>query len=429
MKLNRKTHVAQKHPVRIVHMGLGAFHRAHQVWFTHEVDIEGEWGIASFTGRNPEAAIELAQQDGLFTLITRSATEDTFIVIDSISEALDGSDIDTFNSYISDPLIAIVTLTITEAGYSQVPGSAMSRLARALDERRKKNGKGIAIISCDNLPQNAKVVSSHLSHFFNEMGSESIEWFAANVSIVSTSIDRITPRTNDSDIASVTNATSFEDASPVVTEPFSSWILQGEFPEGRPAWEKAGAKFVRDITPYENRKLWLLNGAHSLLAYAGLAHGHATVDQAVNDPILIIELHNFWDEASTYLTEPGLDIETYKKALFERFENPRIAHSLEQIAIDGSLKLAARIAPIALAELKRDRIPRASIKVFAHWINFARSADSLHDAQKTEIQSALSSDKPEENLVNLVNPQLSHNSRFMSALLKELSLTPMATKG
>ncbi len=429
MKLNRSTLVMPKRPVRIVHIGLGAFHRAHQVWFTHKVDKNNEWGIASFTGRNPHAAIELEEQEGLFTLITRSAEEDSFAVIDSIAEAIDGNDIEFFNFYISNPNVVIVTITITEAGYSQVQGSAMSRLALALDERRKKNGKGIAIISCDNLPQNAKVVRSHLSHFFNEMGSESATWFAENVSIVSTSIDRITPRTNESDINAVKCATGFEDSSPVVTEPFTSWILEGDFPEGRPAWEKAGAKFVLDITPYENRKLWLLNGAHSLLAYAGIAHGHKSVDQAINDPVLLIELHNFWDEASAFLTEPGLEVESYKKALLERFENPRIAYSLEQIATDGSLKLAARIAPIALAELKLDRMPRASIKVFAHWINFLQSQESFRDAQEDLILLALKTDDPEQNLMKIVDAQLAHDSRFMSALLKELSLAQMATKG
>jgi fructuronate reductase len=292
MKLNRanlatKTGVVAATPTeRIVHIGLGAFHRAHQAWFTAQVDRDYEWGIVAFTGRSAKAAEELASQDGLFTLITRSEAGDEFEVIDSIVRAEDGNNTEVFTSAIANPQTAIVTLTITEAGYGMDasghvdtvnPPATLHRLAVALETRRRVNGKPIAVVSCDNMPSNGSMLKVAMSDLFASFGADSVAWMNANVSFVSTSIDRITPKTTEADIATVLAATGWEDSSPVITEPFRDWVLEGEFPLGRPAWQNAGARFVDHIEPFENRKLWLLNGSHSLLAYAGQLRGHETV--------------------------------------------------------------------------------------------------------------------------------------------------------
>jgi fructuronate reductase len=277
---------------RIVHIGLGAFHRAHQAWFTAQVDTEKQWGIVAFTGRSAKAAEELASQDGLFTLITRSEAGDQFEVIDSIVRAEDGNDTEAFTSAITNPETAIVTLTITEAGYGMDasghvdttnPPATLHRLAVALETRRRVNGQPIAIVSCDNMPSNGALLNVAMGDLFVSFGSESLAWMNANVSFVSTSIDRITPKTTEADIATVLSETGWGDCSPVVTEPFRDWVLEGEFPLGRPAWENAGARFVDRLEPFENRKLWLLNGSHSLLAYSGQLRGHETVADAIAD--------------------------------------------------------------------------------------------------------------------------------------------------
>lgn len=155
--------------------------------------------------------------------------------------------------------------------------------------------------------------------------------------------------------------------SPVVTEPFSSWVLCGDFPAGRPDWEKAGAQFVAELEPFERRKLWLLNGAHTLMSFAGQLRGHQTVAQALADEQVSGWVEEFWDAAAAHLQEPELDIPGYRRALRARFGNPRIAHHLAQIAMDGSIKLAARALPVYRAERDAGRDGHAALRLIAAW--------------------------------------------------------------
>jgi len=160
----------------------------------------------------------------------------------------------------------------------------------------------------------------------------------------------------------------------VVTEPFSEWVLSGDFPGGRPAWDAAGARFVDDIGPFEQRKLWLLNGGHSLLAYAGSARGHQAIAQAVVDPGCLEWLRQWWTEASTHLTLPADEVADYRDALLDRFGNPRIKHLLAQIASDGSQKMPIRVLPVVRAERAEGRLPIGALRVLAAWINHLRGA-------------------------------------------------------
>ena len=438
MKLNRPNLEAQtgfdaKPGVeRIVHIGLGAFHRAHQAWYTDQVDKAGDWGITAFTGRSAQAAEELAAQDGLFTLITRSATEDQFQVIKSISRAIDINDANSFVESITNPNVAIVTMTITEAGYgidanghidTSNPPRLLHKLAVALETRRRQHGLGLAVISCDNLPNNGGILRTAMTDLFGLFSSEAVRWLQDNVSFVSTSVDRITPKTTDADRVTVAEKTGWDDVSPVVTEPFSDWVLQGDFPLGRPDWHLAGAKFVENIEPFENRKLWLLNGAHSLLAYLGQLRGHTTVAQAIADEVCLSAVEAFWSEAETGLTEVGLEIPTYKAALLERFANARIAHQLAQIANDGSTKLRMRIAPTALRELKAGRTASACALVLRSWAEFLLSGEGFNDSRAVEIRDAIrraSGDRAQAmtNLLALIDDDLTTHSDFLNQLLE-----------
>ena len=164
------------------------------------------------------------------------------------------------------------------------------------------------------------------------------------------------------------------DAAPVVTEPYTEWVLSGDFPAGRPAWDAAGARFVDDIGPFEQRKLWLLNGGHSLLAYAGSARGHQTIAEAMTDPVCLDWLRQFWAEASDHLTLPADEVAGYRDALTERFGNPRIRHLLAQIASDGSQKMPVRVLPTVRAERAAGRLPTGALRVLAAWINHLRGA-------------------------------------------------------
>jgi fructuronate reductase len=441
MKLNRanlatKTGVVAATPTeRIVHIGLGAFHRAHQAWFTAQVDTEKQWGIVAFTGRSAKAAEDLATQDGLFTLITRTEAGDEFEIVDSIVRAEDGNDTEAFTSTIADPQIAIVTLTITEAGYGMDanghvdtvnPPVALHRLAVALETRRRVNGQPIAVVSCDNMPSNGSMLKVAMSDLFASFGNESFAWMNQNVSFVSTSIDRITPKTTEADVATVLAETGWDDCSPVVTEPFRDWVLEGEFPLGRPAWEKAGARFVDHIEPFENRKLWLLNGSHSLLAYAGQLRGHETVAAAIGDESCLEWVEDFWNEAVPHLPAQGLDLPSYRAALLGRFRNGKIAHRLSQIAVDGSTKLRVRIAPVAKFELAAGRSAKGCAVALRAWVEFViNRAGRVEDSQAQAILHVYSStgdleadrEQLTKRLVAIVDAELAANIEFMDLVL------------
>ena len=404
-------------PVRIVHLGLGAFHRSHQAWFTQHAGDAAEWGIAAFTGRRPDAAEALAAQDCLYTLVERSADGDSFEVIGSIVEAADGANIARLCELVAAKDTAVVTLTITEAAYglaadgtfdagapgaaddlralsaaaageAGVPGTPLGRLVLALARRRDSGAGPLAVVSCDNLSANGDVARRAVLGLASAWGSGLAGWIEANVSFVSTSVDRITPRTTEEDIAEVAEQCGYRDSSPVVAEPFRNWVLSGDFPAGRPRWEDAGAVVVDDIEPYENRKLWLLNGSHSILAYAGQLRGHATVAEALADTACRRAVEDFWDEAAHHLQSPGLDIPAYRQALLERFGNARIAHRLAQIAADGTTKLRMRAVPVLTAERAAGRTGAGAAAMIAAWIDYVGAAREFQDPLAADIHAA-----------------------------------------
>ncbi len=415
--LDRSLKQLPKPPVRIVHLGLGAFHRSHQAWYTQHAPDASEWGIAAFTGRRPDAAEVLSAQDCLYTLVERSAGGDSFEVIGSIVEAVDGANTARLCELVAAKETEVVTLTITEAAYglaadgtfdggapgvaddlralsaaasgeAGVPGTPLGRLVLALARRRDSGAGPIAVVSCDNLSANGEVARRAVLGLASGWGSGLAEWIGANVSFVSTSVDRITPRTTEEDIAEVAEQCGYTDSSPVVAEPFRNWVLSGDFPAGRPRWEDAGAVVVDDIEPYENRKLWLLNGSHSILAYAGQLRGHATVADALADPACRKAVEDFWDEAAHHLQAAGLDIPAYRQALLERFGNARIAHRLAQIAADATTKLRMRAVPVLTAERASGRTGSAAALMFAAWIDYVAATQEFQDPLAADIHAA-----------------------------------------
>jgi fructuronate reductase len=376
-RLSRRSWPAagQPRPVRAVHLGLGAFHRSHQAWYTeHAVDPE-PWGIAAFTGRSPGAADLLHEQDGLYTLVERGPERDRFEVAASISAAHDGDDAGTWARYLASPQVALVTMTVTEAGYHldsngrldldhpevaadierlRVPGAQPvpplrtmpGRLVAGLAARRIADGGPITIVPCDNLLGNGDTTRAVVLEMCRAAHQHLDDWISASVSFASTVVDRITPATTAADLVSVEHATGHEDRCAVVTEPYSEWVLCGDFPAGRPIWESAGARFVSDVRPFAERKLFLLNGGHSLLAYAGSVLGHATVAEALADPRCRGWLEDWWDGVTPVLALPGDEVAGYRAALVARWSNPRMSHTLSLIARDGSQKLVQRVVPV-----------------------------------------------------------------------------------
>ena len=388
--------------MRIVHLGLGAFHRGHQAWYTqlsNELTGDG-WGIEAFTGRTPDAAKALAAQDCRYSLIERGPDSDSATIIESISAATDGADVDNWRRAFADPAVVIVTLTITEAGHrlssagtlnladSQVvvdieslrlgggAATAPGRLVDGLRARRAAGGGALAVVSCDNLPDNGRVIRDAVLTLAGEVDSSLAGWIIENVSFVSTMVDRITPATTPADVDGARGLTGFADAVPVVTEPFSEWVLSGEFPAGHPDWQRVGARFVDDIAPFERRKLWLLNAGHSLLAYRGLLRGHSTIAEAMLDADCRSELEMLWNETRPVLPFDDREIDKALAALRLRFGNARIEHRLLQIGTDGSQKLGPRIIDPIRRRLAADLpVGHAQVGVIAAWTLHLGSLD------------------------------------------------------
>ncbi|MBT2584987.1 mannitol dehydrogenase family protein [Arthrobacter sp. ISL-95] len=437
-----------KAPVRIVHLGLGAFHRSHQAWFTQHAGDAGEWGIASFTGRRPDAAKVLAAQDGLFTVVERADSGDSFEVVGSIVEAVDGANVQRLVELVAAPETAVVTLTITEAAYGfgaddvrlllsgQDPTTPLGRLVRGLAARRDADAGPLAVVSCDNLSDNGNVARHAVVNLAGGFDAGLADWVDANVSFVSTSVDRITPRTTAEDVQLVARECGYRDEAPVVAEPFRNWVLSGHFPAGRPRWEDAGAVFVDHIEPYENRKLWLLNGAHSILAYAGQLRGHTTVAEALADPVCLQAVEEFWDEASRHLAGDDLRIPEYREALLDRFSNSRIAHHLAQIAMDASTKLRMRAIPVLRAEREAGRSGVGAARMIAVWAAYVESNPGLQDPQSGAVAEAnqLAGLGRTAALVALLDSELARDSAVVE-LVHKLShefaraMQPIATVG
>lgn len=406
-------------PERIVHIGLGAFFRAHQAWYTEHASDAADWGIVAYTGRSPKLAEELMAQGCKYTLVTRHDDHDDFEQIQSVVRAVPASDIEDLKRTIANPNIALVTLTITEAGYQAQSGdladSALGRLALALEERRKSGAGALALISCDNMPDNATVLKNALTELGGAIGPDLLNYLGS-LSFVGTSIDRITPKTQAADIELVARETGFADQTPVVTEPFSDWVLSGEFPAGRPNWESAGAQFVAEIEPFENRKLWLLNGAHTLMASLGRIHGHETVDQAMQDERVTSLIAAWWDEACAELPSEGLNLDLYRSALEQRFRNPRIGYQLSQIGQESLTKLRVRIAPVALARLRRGLQSPGAFAAIASFVALKLNGVENPDSQAVAIEAALAKADPAAALVALVSPELAADAATLSKL-------------
>lgn len=424
-------------PIRIVHLGLGNFFRAHQAWYTAHAPDAAAWPIAAFTGRSPAMADALNAQGGRYSLLTRGPSHDDVEVVSAVDVAYAGTDLEAWRTHLASPRTALLTVTVTEAAYLRGPdggldagragpdlkawlrgepvSSVPGRLFAGLAERRVYGGGPIAMVSCDNLPGNGTATARVVLDFAALAEPALVPWIRDHVSFVSTMVDRITPRTTPADLSV---AAFPEDTIPVVTEPYSEWLLSGVFPAGHPAWEEAGARFVSDVHPHEQRKLLLLNGGHSLLAYAGSARGHDTIAEAVADPACRAWLDQWWDEAVRHVPLPAAELTAYRAALLERFANPRIRHTLAQIAADGSQKIPIRVLPVLLGERSAGRPASGAIRVLAAWIAHLRGAGApVADAGAAPFQDRAASPKA---VLELLSPGLAADPELVTALEEAL---------
>jgi fructuronate reductase len=387
--------------VGIVHIGLGAFHRAHQAVYTDDRLAAGEtaWGICGLSLRSPAMRRALQPQNGLYTVLERGPEDGRARVVGAVLEALTVPEMpDAAMARLTDPRTRIVSLTVTEKGYCQdaatgtldeahpdivqdlrgerFPRSVPGLLVEALRRRREAGAAACTVLTCDNLPSNGATAARVVGRYAALRDPDLASYIAGEIAFPSTMVDRIVPATQDEDRAAV-EAYGYHDAWPVVAEPFTQWVIEDRFAAGRPRWEQAGALMVADVHPFELMKLRALNGAHSALAYLGVTMGIGTVAEAMAAPALTAFLRRLWDEdlVPTLPPVPGMELGRYTATLEDRFRNPAVRHRLQQIAMDGSQKLPQRLLAPALDRLCQGVVPGRIAVVVAAWMRFLLGRD------------------------------------------------------
>ncbi|MGB3501777.1 MAG: mannitol dehydrogenase family protein [Mesorhizobium sp.] len=406
----------------IVHLGTGAFHKAHQAVATDDALTAsgGDWMITGVSLRSSDVADQLNPQDGLYTLLVRGPDGVAPRVIGSIRKVLVArQEPQAVMDALTAPETRIVSLTITEKGYGvdpksggldaahpsiapdlanpRQPSGAVGIIVEALRQRREKGIAPFTVLTCDNLPHNGRLMQRLVTEFAQSLDPELAAHIAANVTFPSTMVDRITPASTPATYEDAARLTGHEDRAAVETEPFTQWVVEDNFVAGRPNWEAAGVIFATDVAPYEKMKLRMLNGAHSMLAYSGFLAGHQYVRDVMADQSLakLVERH-MTAAAATLDPVPGVDTGDYARELRLRFANPAIAHQTYQIAMDGTQKLPQRLVQPAIETLRAGRSLDAYAFAVAAWMRYCLGMTdrgetyALRDPREAEISALLS---------------------------------------
>ncbi|MER5554014.1 mannitol dehydrogenase family protein [Streptomyces sp. NPDC002793] len=367
---------------RIVHFGIGAFHRAHQAVYTENAAARsGEpWGITAVAPRSAGTVRALRDQDHLYSLTERRPGGGVCRVVGAVVDALTmGPDAEAVDALLTDPETTVVSLTVTEKGYFRSPSTGgldltappvaadlaagrggplttvVGRLAAGLAARARAGAPPVTVVSCDNMAGNGAVLGRVVGDFVRASAwpdrDEILDRMAATVAFPSTVVDRIVPASGEADLLAASAALGVRDAVPVAGEPYRQWVLEDAFAAPRPPWERDGALFVPDVTPYQLTKLRLLNGSHSALAHLGLSAGCATIAGTMATDWGETVVRALCAEVAATLPAGGPDPVAYADDLVGRFRNPAIRHLLRQIGSDSSLKIAERWLP-ALRELR-----------------------------------------------------------------------------
>lgn len=371
----------------IVHLGAGAFFRAHQAVFTEQAfgaTGDGRWGVLAVTGRRPDVADELEPQDGLYGVLERSGGPSRVDVIGSVAGAIAGErDAERVIDAIACEETEVVTLTITEKAYvADELSRPLLNLRDGLERRRASHGRPLTVISCDNLRDNGGVLRSIVA---GAVDAETRRWMESAVAFPRTMVDRIVPATASADRDCAERLLGVRDAATVVAEPFSQWVIADEFAADTPAWGDVGAIVSDEVSRWEDLKIRTLNATHSLLAYEGALRGHATIAQCVADSELADIARDLMAQTALSFTPPReADLGEYQQTTLRRFANPGLGHTVKQIAKDGSEKVPVRLLP-AMRDLRRsggdfDLVARA----VAAWMVVLRERPELVDDPRGE---------------------------------------------
>ncbi|GAB3480594.1 mannitol dehydrogenase family protein [Marinomonas epiphytica] len=432
---------------KIVHLGFGAFHRAHQGVYTDLANQESQsdWGIYGINlFRKGPLSEEFAAQNNLMSLIERSQQGSTNRVIRCFTGAMNISDqgIKAALAKLCEPQVAIVSLTITEKGYCLSPNgqlnlendlikadlkhprepiSAIGIICEALRIRKVQGLSPFSVLSCDNIPENGVKTKSALIQFANQLDAELAHWVESQVSFPSTMVDRIVPAMDEQSFQSIADTFGKKDPFGLISESFKQWVIEDQFCAGRPAWELAGASLVKDVVPYEEMKLRMLNGSHSFLAYVGSLCGHEYIYQCMQDSELKAITFQLMTQEQASSLDPQLDVDLqiYAKSLIERFSNPHILHKTSQIAMDGSQKLPPRVIDTILSlesSPNNTFVPRKLLFLLAAWMHFIQGKNSesfvLEDPEDVTLNTLIA-----QNEADICSSLLSFSAVFRDQFL------------
>lgn len=423
---------------KILHLGLGRFHRGHQAIYYQKMKELGDarWGVISMSMRSPDARDQLRAVNLRYPVLELSAQDAKTTWVESIREALNmQQDLKRVLEVFQDKELEIVTLTITEKGYDldasgkldltrahiakdlqtpDSPQSAIGLLALGLRHRRLAGQNAVTVISCDNLRDNGhklrSAVESYLSHL---AWNDDLLWVKQEITFPNTMVDRIVPSLLPEKISSLEIENKLPPHSELIgTEKFSQWVIEDCFAQTRPDWDKAGVQFVSKVRPFEEMKLKLLNAAHSYLAYAGLNRGHQFVHEAIEDAELRKNVLELFSEVTPLLEVPEkFNLAVYQNDLIERFGNNKLPHQLKQIAMDGSQKLPQRIFPSLMETEEKNLKNDALVSALKEWIRFAHSQTSLEDPEAKTLKDIFQAENWQAKLWSgkLFSPLSLHN--------------------
>lgn len=394
--------------IRIVHLGFGAFHRAHQAVYADELagGHGSDWGYCEVNLIGGEQQIAaLNQQDLLYSVCEMNADDWSGRVVGVVRQALHGvtDGIERVLEAMVTPDIAIVSLTVTEKGYCYLPAtasidmqnplikhdldfprqpqSAPGVIIEALRLRRELGLPAFSVMSCDNMPENGHVTHNVVIALAKHRDPELADWIEQHVTFPSTMVDRIVPAMTSASLAKISDVLGgMEDPVGIACEPFRQWVIEDHFVAGRPAWEKVGAELVADVLPYEEMKLRMLNGSHSFLAYLGYLAGYQYIDRCMQDDdyAQAAERLMIGEQAPTLHTT-GVDLSAYASSLLARYRNTGLKHRTWQIAMDGTLKLPQRMLDSIRVHLARGTaFPLLALGV-AGWMRYVGGVDDNGD--------------------------------------------------
>jgi fructuronate reductase len=455
---------------RIVHLGFGAFHRAHQAIYADILATEhgSDWGYTEVNLIGGEQQIaDLKNQDNLYTVAEMSADAWTARVVGVVKEALhaqvDG--LETVLAKMCEPQVAIVSLTITEKGYCHSPAtgqlmldhpfiaadienphqpkSAPGVIVEALARRKAAGLPAFSVMSCDNMPENGHVMRNVVTAYARAVDADLAAWIEQNVTFPSTMVDRIVPAVTADTLDKIEQLTGVRDPAGVACEPFRQWVIEDNFVAGRPEWEKAGAELVADVIPFEEMKLRMLNGSHSFLAYLGYLAGYQHINDCMGDENYRRAAHDLMlKEQAPTLKVQGVDLSRYADLLIERYTNPALRHRTWQIAMDGSQKLPQRMLDSVRWHLVHNSNFALLALGVAGWMRYVGGVDEQGNAIEvcdpllSVIQTTVAQSEEGEARVKallgieaIFGKELSHEAKFVEQVTKAyLSLLAKGAK-